>query len=272
MNQRNRRQLWIHPLNDLAIDDPCILFALHREAQAFYREFRPQQRFPGAPCRARFCGPEWLSVLVLETGIGLESAAAAVSWALSRPGLAQVPYRPKVVIAAGFAGGLQDSLAVGDVVLATEVVDEAGQRWPATWPGELPAGEWQPPLHRGRLLSVAHLAAEAEQKKALGHTHAALAVDMESAAVARLCSRHEVPFGCVRAISDEVGKSLSPLLLPLFVNGRVSPLRLARTVLASPSLAGELWRLFGATQKAGLQLQKALGELLTLTLPWGKEL
>jgi adenosylhomocysteine nucleosidase len=259
-------------LTDLAIDDPCLLFALRREAQPFYREFRPQQRFPGAPCPARFCGPEWLSVLVLETGIGSKCAAEAVSWALGGPMLEQVPYRPKVVIAAGFGGALQDSLAVGDVVLATEVVDEAGTCWPTTWPGDLPAGEWRPPLHRGRLLSVETLAAEAAQKNSLGQTHAALAVDMESAAVARLCSRRDVPFGCVRAISDTLPTSLSPLLVPLFADSRVSPLRLARAVLKSPRLAGELWRLLGATQKAGLQLQKALGELLTLTLPWGKEL
>ena len=44
--------------------------ALRRESHAFRQEFRPHQRFLGAPCRAWFCGPAWLTVLVLETGIG----------------------------------------------------------------------------------------------------------------------------------------------------------------------------------------------------------
>ncbi len=259
-------------MTELLIDDPCIAFALGREAGPFYREFRPQQRFPGAPCRARFCGPEWLSVLALETGIGAKRAGEAVGWLLSRPELEKVPFRPKVVIAAGFAGALQESLAVGDVILATEVADEAGDCWATTWPGELPPGEWKPPLHRGRVVSANTLVATPEAKKRLGQQHYALAVDMESATIARLCSQHGVPFGCVRVISDDAATALSPQLVPLLAHGRVSPLRLAQSIIASPSLAGELWRLAAATHKAGVQLQKALGELLTLTLPWGKEL
>src|SRR5437868_11405971 len=111
-------------MNDITITDPCVLFALRREARAFLQEFRPQQRFPGAPCRARFCGPEWLSVLVLESGIGPERAANAATWLLGRPALEQVPYRPKLVICAGFAGALEETLAVGDVIVATDIVDE----------------------------------------------------------------------------------------------------------------------------------------------------
>jgi hypothetical protein len=36
-------------------------------------------------------------------------------------------------------------------------------------------------------------------------------------------------------------------------------------------LAGELWRLALQSRRAAAQLAKALGELLTLTLPWMKE-
>src|SRR5215831_11620071 len=102
--------------DQLTFADPCVVFALGREAAPFLREFRPQQRFRGSPCRARFCGPAWLTVLVLETGVG---------------------------------GALRSGLRVGDVVLATEVADADGNVWPATWPDPLPPGEWRPPLHRG---------------------------------------------------------------------------------------------------------------------------
>src|SRR4051794_19545417 len=143
---------------DITFGDPCVLFALARESAPFLREFPPNQRFAGAPCRARFCGPAWLSVLVVETGMGAERVTAALEWLLSRPKLGDVPYRPKVVIAAGFAGALQETFVVGDVLLATDVVDADGNAWPATWPGELPAGEWRPPLHRARLLTTAGFA------------------------------------------------------------------------------------------------------------------
>src|SRR5438034_1222368 len=115
---------------------------------------------PGAPCWARFWGPAWLSVLVLETGVGRARTERALDWLLGRPLLGNVAYRPKVVLSVGFCGGLRDGLRTGDVVLATEVVDESGGRWPTTWPGELPAGRWDPPLHRGRLLTAARLAGD----------------------------------------------------------------------------------------------------------------
>jgi nucleoside phosphorylase len=259
-------------LTDLVFDDPCILFALRREARAFCREFRRQQRFPGAPCRAYFCGPEWLSVLVLETGMGPLRAEPAANWILSQPRMGKVPCKPKVVISAGFSGALQDDLAVGDVILATEIVDEYGNSWPATWPVELPPGEWRPPLHRGRVLFSPRPVGDPHDKQRLGLKHGAIAVDMESGVIARLCREHGVPFGCVRVISDALRTPLSPALLALVSGERLSPLRVAGTALSSPALVKELWRLARDTRRAADQLRQALGELLTLTLPFGHEL
>jgi nucleoside phosphorylase len=258
--------------SDLAFDDPCVLFALRREAAPFLREFRPQQPFPGAPCRARFCGPSWLSVLVLETGVGAGATRAAVDWLLGKPQLGGVPYRPKLILAAGFAGALIPGLLVGDVLLATEVCDPEGTCWPATWPGDLPGGEWRPPLHRVRLATAPAIVATPEGKRALGERTGAAAVDLESAAAAGACRRHGVPFGCVRAISDEADTPLSPGLAALVAGGRVAPGRVLAALARSPRLAGELWRLARSTRLAAEQLGAALGEVLTLTLPFGAEL
>jgi adenosylhomocysteine nucleosidase len=258
-------------VTELLFEDACVIFALDREARPFRREFRPQQRFPGAPCWARFCGPAWLTVLVLQTGIGQTRTRTALEWMLSRPILGNVPYRPRVVLSAGFAGALQPGLAVGDIILATEVVDTESNCWPATWPAELPPGEWQPPLRRGRVLTATHLVGDPAEKRALGEKHEAVAVEMESATVARLCSKHAIPFGCVRAISDDWNTPLSPQLVSVLAGGRVSYGRLLWHVLTSPRLTGELWRLARQTKVAAEQLGRALGELLTLTLPWMDE-
>jgi adenosylhomocysteine nucleosidase len=259
-------------LTDLTINDPCLMFALRREAAPFRREFRPQQRFPGAPCWARFCGPAWLSVLVLETGMGEQRTAEALTWALGRPLLDNLAYRPSVVLSAGFAGALQPGYQVGEVVLATEIRDTEGGHWPTTWPGELPPGPWQPPIRRGALLTAPHLVSEPSGKRELGEKYGAVAVDMESATVARACSREAVPFGCVRVISDDVDTALSPQLAALLSGGRVSALRLLGLLLRRPFVIRELWRLGRHTRHAAVQLGKALGELLTLTLPGGKDL
>src|SRR5438132_13197775 len=180
-------------VSDLSFNDPCILFPLRRESQPFLREFRPQQRFPGAPCWARFCGPAWLTVLVLETGLGSARTEAAMNWLLSKPVLGNVPYEPRLVLSAGFAGALQEEMKLGDIILATEVGDFGGKRWPATWRGELGAGEWRPPLHRGRVVTTGNLIGETEVKQSLGKQLKALAVDMESASMARLRSSHDAP-------------------------------------------------------------------------------
>ncbi len=256
-------------MTDLVFNDPCLLFAVRRESQAFCREFQPNERFPGAPCPAWFCAPRELpelSVLVLETGVGMEPARAALEWALGRPLLEGVPYRPKLVLSAGFAGGLHPGFRVGDLVVATEVIDAEGTRWPTTWPGELPPGEWQPPLRRGRLLSLNQLVGSAGEKRALGERHDAVAVEMEAAALAPLCRKQGVPFGCVRAISDDADTGLSPKLVSVLAGGKVSPLWLLLAVLGAPRLIGELRRLAKDTRQASEQLGKALGELLTLTL------
>jgi adenosylhomocysteine nucleosidase len=257
-------------VTELAFEDPCVLFALGRESAPFRREFRPHQRFPGAPCRARFCGPAWLPVLVVETGVGTARAGRALDWLLGRPRLGNVAYRPKLVLSAGFAGALRKPLLVGDVLLATEVADTDGGLWPTTWPGELPGGRWEPPLRPGRLLTARQMVTDPGEKHALGERYGAAAVDMETAAVARACFRAGVPFGCVRAISDDVDTPLSPRLAALLSGGRVSPLRLLGQVARAPGLVGELWRLARQTRLAAGQLGRALGELLTLTLPWGR--
>jgi hypothetical protein len=250
------------------IDDPCILFAMSRERRGFHGDFPITQSFPGAPCWARFCGPAWLSILMLETGIGQGRARQALEWALGKPLLEGVAYEPKLVLFAGFAGSLDESLRVGDLVLADAVVDLDGNRWPTTWPGELPPGDWQPPLRRGTLLSTPRMIAAPDEKLQLGKTHGALAVDMESAAVAQVCSKKGLPFGCLRAISDDMHTPLSPRLVSLLAGAKISWWRVVSALLRQPTLLREFIRLDRATRLAGAQLSKAVGELLTLTLEW----
>jgi adenosylhomocysteine nucleosidase len=259
-------------VSDLLFGDPALIFALHRESTPFVRLFPPHQRFRGAPCRARFCGPAWLTVLVLEAGVGARRARRVIDWLLARPMLGNVAYRPRLVLSVGFCGALVEEYQAGDVILATEVVDEAGQVWPATWPGELPDGEWRPPLQRGRVLTVPRLAATVEDKRGLAARHGAIAVDMESAVLAAASHRQQIPFGCVRAVSDDARTPLPPRLLACLEGGRVAPFRLLATLAGSPGLFGEMRRLARQTRHAAEQLAAALGELLTLTLPWGREL
>jgi adenosylhomocysteine nucleosidase len=228
---------------DITITDPCVVFALRRESKYFRRDFPYQQRFPGAPCRAQFRGIPSQTVLMLETGLGAASMESALRWCLNSPRFGAVPYRPRFVLSVGFSGALRPEQKVGDLVLATEVVDQSGNCWPAVHPPPLPC-------LRGRLLTAAELVGDPREKQRLGQETGAVAVDMESATVARLCHEHGVPFACLRVISDDLNTSLSPHLLALLRQGHVSPARLAWQVVRHPALIAELWRLAGQTRRA----------------------
>jgi hypothetical protein len=101
---------------------------------------------------------------------------------------------------------------------------------------------------------VTELVSDPREKQRLGEKYEARAVDMETAVVAQLCQERDIPFACLRVISDDLNTPLSPHLVELLRQGRVSPSRLAWTVLRHPSLIRELWRLAEQTRYAARQL------------------
>src|SRR5438128_8889274 len=114
----------------------AFLFALRRESAPFTRRLRPLRACNDAPCPARLFVTRRDPALVLETGAGAERAAAAARWVLET-------HQPRLVVACGFAGALAPSPAVGDVFLASEVVEPDDLHWRVTLPaelGDLPCG------------------------------------------------------------------------------------------------------------------------------------
>lgn len=268
-----------------ALTVPCIVFALRREAMYFHRVCPFQQRFVGAPCRAYFCGsekrdkrderdekrcqepfsPETVpdtffrpAALMVETGVGAAAMAKALRWCLGGPRFAGVPYRPSLVLLVGFSGALQAEQLVGDLVLATEVVDPQGNSRPTF----RPEGFAERNFATGRLLTMPELVGEVREKERLGRQYQAIAVDMESAVAARLCFEHHVPFACLRVISDDWKTPLSPHLIALLKQGRVSIPRLAACLVRHPVMIGELWRLARQTRLAARRLVKPLTDMV----------
>jgi adenosylhomocysteine nucleosidase len=205
----------------------AILFALEREAAPFRRAARDIKHFD-----------------IVVSGIGHRRARAAAE--------AIAATSPRLVIAAGFSGALQPGLGVADVVWPAEVVDAGCRVWPST------------PLARQsnvRLLTATALVATRQEKLDLGRRFQAAIVDMESAAVAEVCSRKGIPFTAVRAISDAVDTELSPQLVRLFSGGTVSSWKACRALVSKPSLFWEFRRLARDTRIASRALAE---ELLTV--------
>lgn len=138
---------------------------------------------------------------LIRSGTGRRRAAKATD-ALIRG------HRPERVLAAGLAGGLSPEVKRHDILVVDRVADTAGNEL-AIDPQFDPAGLGAAPgVHVGRLLTADRIIRRPSEKRSLFRQYDALAVDMESYAVAEVCRRHGVPFLAVRAISDAVDDEL----------------------------------------------------------------
>lgn len=241
---------------------PCVIFALRRESTPFRRLFSHAQRIADSPWAAWQCSGGNTSALLLETGVGAARTAQALDWLLEQRRTDHHSVRPGYIVAAGFCGALDPSLKVGDLVLATQCQDQAGRCYPTTWPRHHAGLEAVPGLHVGAMLTMPHLVTGPSEKQALGRRHAAIAVDMESAVIARRCAELRIPYACLRAVSDRAATALSPALVACLQGATVVAWRLASLLIRSPHTARELVHLARATRHAGSRLAQGLADLL----------
>ena len=92
--------------------------------------------------------------------------------------------------------------------MADEIVGEHGQRMTI----DLRLSEGNSPTsnhsHIGRLLTVDRIIRKPDEKQSLHEHYGAIAVDMESLAVAQVCQRERQRFLAIRAITDAVNDEL----------------------------------------------------------------
>jgi adenosylhomocysteine nucleosidase len=171
----------------------------------------------------------------------------------------------------GVAGALDAHLRNGALFCPERILDETGHDYPtdARWRAHLLqrlAATTQPLRANGSLLSVQTPLLTASAKTAAHERYTALAVDMESAAVAAVARERGLPFVCVRAIVDEVDDTV-PVALHDSVDawGRPRPLSLIAALCRHPSIWADLPRLYSRMQRATHTLHvvaKATGPIL----------
>lgn len=128
-------------------------------------------------------------------GVGPAMAAKRVTSLLAGP-------KPRLLVCAGFAGGLDPKLRTGDLVVAENLsTPEVLARVRAVAPGTTP-------FSCGSILSRALPVESIADKTTLFRETGALAVDMESEAVAAACRAAGVPLLVVRTISDPADAAL----------------------------------------------------------------
>ncbi len=218
--------------------DVAVVFALGIEAGGFLDRMDERIALRGGGFTIRLGTLAARRVAVVTSGAGAENAARATDAVLDG-------HSPKWVVSAGLAGGLRPDLCRYEVVLANHVVNAEGRQLQidlSVDPAEL---EKHPGVHVGRVLSVAHPVRAPDEKAALGETHDALAVDMETFAVAETCRRRQARCLAVRVVYDPVDERLPPDV---------------ETLLAQPTMATRL----GAAAAAVFRRPSSLKDLYQL--------
>lgn len=158
-----------------------------------------------------------VEVVVAVAGVGKVNAAMCAQTMILK-------FNPNVVINIGVAGGLDKSLKIGDIVIATDVVEHDMDTSPlGDEPGyisgldviKMPCAKWVTDIFceaaksldgiktiTGTVASGDQFINSLEQKNKISAQFDAVAAEMEGASIGHVCYANNVDFCVIRAISD----------------------------------------------------------------------
>jgi adenosylhomocysteine nucleosidase len=182
-----------------------VTFARSEESGAFRRKLGGLKKWRCGPLPAWRGIIDETEVTVVHTGIGPAAAERVIREVIQRE-------KPCKVISAGFAGGLDPALRVGDTLVSESASAILSREIPLETP---------------------------EQKAAAFRETGARLVDMETAVIAAACTAAGIPFVAVRAVSDSADE---PLPVPFqfwfdVARQRPRPFALVGFLLRRPSRA-----------------------------------
>lgn len=172
------------------------------------------------------------------------------------------------LVSFGIAGGLAPGSGPGILVLADRVVDGVRSygcdgAWSVRAAGALDRAGL--PLRRGAIAASAAIIGTPAAKAELHGAGGALAVDMESGAVAAAAVRAGLPFLVLRAIADPAERALPPsVAVGLRANGTTDPLAVLAALMRAPGQLPGLLAAARDTARALTALRRA-----SVCLGWG---
>jgi adenosylhomocysteine nucleosidase len=240
--------------------DIGIVCALPIELAAFLDRCDHVRKYSGSNFVFRGGRYDGIRIVVVESGTGQVRARRATHAILDA-------HSPKWILSCGFAGALVPKMRVGDLVVADSITDGQGQL--LTIDVGFPADAVQG-IHIGRLLTHDTIVRLVTEKQQLAARHAAIAVDMESLAVAQVCRERAARFLAIRVISDDLTSDLPAEILSLM--GPTGTTRLGAAmaaVFSRPSSVSDMWKLRGSAKIAAKRLATFLdGVVVQLYNAW----
>lgn len=128
------------------------------------------------------------AIAILHTGVGTKDCAERMEMLLHKA-------RPRIVCSSGFAGAIDPSLKVGDLIIAGNFSD---RRLLETAEKALRERK----ARTVKLFTSASIIDSGVERADVARSSSAAAVDMETATIVRVCNGHGVPTLSLRAISD----------------------------------------------------------------------
>jgi adenosylhomocysteine nucleosidase len=217
----------------------AIVAALEREVRPLVRRWKASEREHSARCFRFFEDKE--AVLVC-AGIGAEAARRAAEAVIAL-------YAPRLVYSVGFAGALNSSFKIGDIIRPSRVVN-ASDGSSTTLTGK-----------DGVLVSFSAVASR-EQKSKLRESFGADAVDMEAGSVARAAQLRGTEFAVLKVISDEAEFEMPPMDRFVGKHGSFSEARFAIFTAVRPWLWPQVLRLARNSALASRALSAKLVEII----------
>lgn len=236
--------------------EPChlgLVFALKIEAAGLVDRLDRPVTTTGAGFSVRQGRLAGRNVAVMVSGAGRNAAAVATEALITG-------HRPGWVLSTGFAGGLDPRLGRRHILMADQLADTSGDELSLDLKVDPASLSDLPEVHVGRLLTADSVIRLPEEKKSLGRRYDALAVDMESFAVAEVCRRYQVGFLAVRVINDAADDELPPDVKHLLAQ-KTGVARLGAalgSIWRRPSSFGDMLKLKKNAQQASDRLAEFL--------------
>jgi adenosylhomocysteine nucleosidase len=156
-----------------------------------------------------------------------------------------------LVFSVGWAGALGPELAPGSAYNVAGAIDvRTGERFPC----DAEAGEvW---------LTTSPRVADDAEKRRLASAYRAGLVDMEAAAIGRLAKMREIPFYCIKGVSDGVDDRLPDFNRFLAADGNIMLSRLILFAILRPWYWPALVKMGENSKKAAQSIAQSLLEFL----------
>jgi nucleoside phosphorylase len=173
-------------------------------------------------------------------------------------------HRPAWLIAAGFAIGLDLSLKRGELVVATELVNDQNATCVTQSIAQV-AATIQPGVRAGRLLSISPLPRRRQDKQELASQFGAIAADQHSWSLATIAIEHDVPFLAVRVLVDDGSHDAEPESRAVFhPSGSYRLGGMVGAFMSGKGHVGKIWKIRSVAQRHADHLAQFLTRLIPI--------